>query len=304
MSTIKNPYLEDKIVDIRPVQSGQKWNKLLVNAASKSKDPHLFKGTEKVYSVPRLSYEKGGTIIQILDSSERRMVPDFNKEMTEQEYFEAILSTDLNVYSAKSSFWQEDRRGKISIGEDGLTLNLADPLHMLKYKVGLANKKYIAGSPEEYKMHKRPTVEFVMTDKTKERRKLVEKNLERGEQYTQFLKRFSDKDKMLDILLVSGIKVAKMQDLGQIQASYTELFEKNTSVFMNLVSDPFFETKLDISKAVHLGLLVKKYDIYKTDSGQEIGKISDAVTWMNNPENQATVIRIKSQIEQQFEQER
>ena len=72
---------------------------------------------------------------------------------------------------------------------------------------------------------------------------------------------------------------------------------------MEIVKDSYFQTKLDIAKATHLGLLTKRYDMYTTDSGQEIGKISDAVTWMNNPENQATVIRIKSQIEQQFEKE-
>ena len=298
-----NPFLENKRLVIMPVEAGKKWNKLLVNAAAKAKDPHLFKGTEKVYSVPRVSFEKGGHIMQILDSIDRKLVPELNKEMTEQEYYEYILKADLNVYNSKAMFWKEDRRGKLAIGESGLNLNLSDPLHMLKYKVALANKKYIAASPEEYKMHKRPSHEFVIIDKTKERMKTVESNRERAEQYAEFMKRFDDKEKMLDVLLVSGIKVASNQEMPQIQASYTELFEKKPSLFMEIVKDSYFQTKLDIAKATHLGLLTKRYDMYTTDAGQEIGKISDAVTWMNNPENQATVIRIKSQIEQQFEKE-
>lgn len=301
--TSKNPFLEDKRLVIAPVQAGKKWNKLLVNAAAKAKDPHLFKGTEKVYSVPRVSYEKGGHIMQILDSTTKRMVPELGQEMTEQEYYEYILKADLNVYNDRATFWKEDKRGKLIVGEEGLSLNLNDPLHMLKYKVALANKRYVAGSPEEYKMHKRPSHEFVIIDKTKERMKTVESNRERANQYAEFMKRFDDKDDMLDFLLVSGIKVASNQEMSQIQASYTELFEKSPTLFMNIVKDPYFETKLDIAKATHLGLLTKKYDMYTTDSGQEIGKISDVVTWMNDPENQATVIRIKSQVEQQFKQE-
>jgi len=300
---VNNPYLENRVVEVKPVQAGKKWNKLLVNAAEKAKDPHLFKGTAKVYSVPRRSFEQGGSLVEVLDSTERKMVPEYNKEMTEREYFEAVLNADLNIHSSASFFWQEDKRGKISIDEEGRTLNLRDPLHMLNYKVALANKKYIASSPEEYHAFKRPTQEFVITDISRERDRLVEKNLERGKQYAEFIKKFESKQKMLDFLLVAGIRVAKNQDMKQIQASYTELFDKSPKLFIEMTKDPYYEEKLMISKAVHLSLFIKRHDVYTTDSGQEIGKISDVVTWINNPENQASVIRIKSQIENQFEQE-
>ena len=197
---MNHPYLKNKTVQIVPVEAGSKWKKLLVNPKDKSDSPFLFDKIQKILSVPLKSYDQGGGLVEILDSLETKECPDFSDEkLTEREYFEKVFNADLNPYSRTSDFWTVDKRGKLFLEAETKTLNLANPLHMLQYKVALANTRYVAKDLETYKLYKMPSVEFVIVDQDKQTTERVEKQKRNNKRQAAFNKNFENIEAMRDM---------------------------------------------------------------------------------------------------------
>jgi hypothetical protein len=291
-----HPYLEDRIVKIVPTEAGKKWKDLIVNAAEKAKDPHIFNGVIKKYSCPLNNANLGGGIKDILDNETEHFVEEYGEQMTERGFYEKFFKADLNPYSQGSTFWKGDKRAIVELDSSGLTLNLRKPQDMIKYKVALANIKWISPSPEAYKKLRRPTQEFVIVDEAKKKARKVADMMERVEHMQEFNKHFDDKESMMNILGVSGRTLDTKSDINQVRASFTEFFEKKPLIFMDIVKDYNFNTKTFIFKSTLIGLIEKRGDRYSLDTGEELGRIEEVVAWVNNPDNDAAVLRMKGQL--------
>ena len=136
-----HPYLKDKIIDVKPVEAGQKWKGIVSNYREKENDPFLFKKVVKSFELPLNSASKGGGVAIIMDSVTKSVCPDVMndagnpEELTEQEYFEKIIGRSLNPYLPKdTNFWRADSRARVQIRDARLRLDLKSPMDMLKFK--------------------------------------------------------------------------------------------------------------------------------------------------------------------------
>ena len=144
-------YLKDELVSVRPIEASGKWSTLLVKGQEKMKDPFLYNKIKRSYQVPLNDHRRGGGVKRILDDQERRFIKKYHVSypngMTQQEFFEKELGIDLNpTLPVDTNFWRTDRRGRITMTKEGVSLNLNHSLDMLKYIILLSNSKLISPS--------------------------------------------------------------------------------------------------------------------------------------------------------------
>ena len=138
---MEHPYLETKVVEVKPIEAGGKWKGIVSNYKEKENDPFLFKKVVKSYELPLNSASKGGGVVGILDNTLKNSCPDVivegkPRELTEQEYFESIIGKSLNPYlPADTNFWRSDSRSRVQIRDARLRLNLDNPMDMIKFKI-------------------------------------------------------------------------------------------------------------------------------------------------------------------------
>ncbi len=138
-------FLREERVNIKPVESGGKWSNLLVAGQDNKKDPFLYNKAKRSYQVPLKTYEQGGGVTHILDDIKRVHILKYHtvfpEGMTQKEFFEKELGTNLNPsLKVDENFWRTDKRSRVTLTRKGLTLNLSEPIDMLKYLI--SNHEY------------------------------------------------------------------------------------------------------------------------------------------------------------------
>jgi hypothetical protein len=289
-----HPYLRPgEKVRIIPVKAGNKWNGLLINADERKEQPHLFNDIKKVFSLPLSS--RGGQIKQVLDDVHHNEVPEFPTPLTEQGFFEKILRIDdLGPYSSET--WKRDRRFLLEIGTEGLTLDLGNPLDMIKYKVAQANPRYIASSQKEYEDLRLATYQFVIVSPELSQKKTTERIQRKAEQYSLFNSVSSDIEKARNMLILGRKQPSPNSTNDQIINLLSEMFESNAEHFVDMAKDPKFQVKVDIEKARLLKHLSKQKNIWYTDGGDRIGDYNDMLHWWEHEDNIHTVARFSENI--------
>jgi hypothetical protein len=167
---IYGSFLQDKIVTVKAVESAGKWSNLLVAGQDKTKDPFLLNKVKRSYQVPLNSENKGGGVKIILEDQRRvkiqKYIESYPNGMTEKEFFEKELGVDLNpTMPTDKNFWRSDKRGRVVLTKEGTTLNLNQPLDMLKYKILLSNKTLISPSYEDRML--KASYEFMIVEESK-----------------------------------------------------------------------------------------------------------------------------------------
>ena len=71
--SFNHPYLKDKIIDVKPVEAGQKWKGIVSNYREKENDPFLFKKVGKSFELPLNSAAKGGGVAVVMDSVKKSL---------------------------------------------------------------------------------------------------------------------------------------------------------------------------------------------------------------------------------------
>tara|TARA_R110002153_G_scaffold32343_6_gene97913 strand:+ start:5489 stop:6418 length:930 start_codon:yes stop_codon:yes gene_type:complete len=300
-----HPYLKDKIIDVKPVEAGQKWKGIVSNYREKENDPFLFKKVVKSFELPLNSASKGGGVAIIMDSVTKSVCPDVMndagkpEELTEQEYFEKIIGKSLNPYLPKdTNFWRMDSRARVQIRDARLRLDLKSPMDMLKFKILSANNSKFAASPQAYRTIRRASYEYVFTNVDEMRDETLERLELEAKAYSLFDSVCKSESDMRDFLRVAGKSPSDVSNIKQLKASVGKLMEDDREIFVEILDDPLYEDKLFIADGRRAGNIDLNRNIYTLDSGVEIGTLSDTIHWFNKEENQETRLRVQAMIDQ------
>ena len=294
-------YLEKRTVEVKPIESSGKWKKLLVAGQDLTKEPFMFNKVKKSFQVPLVSARHGGGIKVILDDIEKKMIKKYVEKypegMTERQFFEEELGTDLSPYNApEDNFWRTDKKSRVTLTKQGLTLNLNTALGMLRYKILLSNTNLIAPSYEDRK--KRATYEFMVVNQGK----LISKKAEAGKLKTKAFAEYgrivSSDSNMKGFIRSLGRTIPTNYNSDWLETEILQVLEESPAGFLKIVQDPAYKGKIFMQQAVEAGAIKKMNDRrYTLDNGFEIGDLPQALRWMEDPENQDMYMRIKTQIE-------
>lgn len=294
-------FLEDRVLKVKPVESSGKWTGLLVAGQEKKKEPFLFDKVKRSYQVPLNNAARGGGVKVVLDNQKRVLIKRYEAKypegMTEQEFFEEELGTDLNPRLPKEeNFWRTDKRGRVTLTREGMPLNLNNAIDMIRYKILMANPKKIAPSFDE--RGNSLSYEFMIINETHVTNKQLEEADKEARAFTKFTEITRDENSMLGFIKALGRTVPGNYTKTWLKAEILKELKKDFSKFLSVVEDPLFNDKILVQEAVNVGALKKINNRrYTTDGGVELGDLMSTISWINNPDNQEARLRIKNQID-------
>jgi hypothetical protein len=297
---MEHPYLENKVIEIKPIEAGGKWKGIVSNYKEKENDPFLFKKVVKSYELPLNPASKGGGVVVVLDNTLKKTCPDIIKEgkaqeLTEQEYFEAIVGKSLNPYLPPDiNFWRTDSRARVQIRDARLRLDLNNPMDMLKFKILKANQTRFAPSIQALKELRRASYEWVFTSIEEERNDTLARLEFESKAYELFAKICKSDQDMVDFLKVAGKNPTSNATTGQLKAMVGKVMEADKSTFIQIASDPLYDDKIFIADARRAGVLKEFRGKYSLDTGEELGSVRDAIAYLNREENQEVKLRLQA----------
>ena len=287
-------WLPKKIIVVKPVQAGARWAELLVKGEDKRNEPFMFNKIKRSYQVPLRPATQGGGLHVLLDNSKRYYTPQFpNEALTEQEFFEKLLGTNLNpLLPVAENFWRVDKRSRVTMDKRGLRLDLSNVLDNLKEKILRSNKRKIAPSPEL--QDTRASYEFMLLDESVQVDKLAEIADLKTSAAIRFAEIAQSEKTMLDFIKVKGGGAPHNADAKWLKGEIYKIVEGDPKLFLSYANDPYYNDKVLIYDAVQLGVLRKvKENQYTSDSGATIGSINDVITYINDPQNEIIKLRVQ-----------
>ncbi len=305
--TVYGSFLQNKVVSVKPVESGGKWSNLLVAGQDRAKDPFLLNKVKRSYQVPLNSETKGGGVKVILDDQKRVKIQKYTEShpngMTEREFFEKELGVDLNpTLPTDKNFWRSDRRGRVILTKEGTTLNLNEPLDMLKYKILISNKTMISPSYEDRVL--KASYEFMIVEESKVTVKKLEEASVKADAYIKYAEITSSKKNTIGFIKSLGrtIPANALKDSKEaedwLKNEVLTIVENNPQYFLEIVNHPQYSEKIFVQEAVEVGAIIRKGEKrYTLDNGAELGELTDVVNYLLNPDNQEVKLRIKSKID-------
>jgi len=294
-------FLQNRIVSVKPVESSGKWSTLLVQGQEKQKDPFLYNKVKRSYQVPLNSQNLGGGVKVILDDQKRVLIKKYQESfplgMTEKEFFEKELGADLNpTLPQNENFWRTDRRGRVVITKEGVTLNLNLPLDMLKYKILLSNRMLISPSYEDRKL--KATYEFMIVDESKVTSKKLEEASIKAQAYVKFAEITNSKTATVGFIKSLGRTIPATATEEWMKNEILNIVDSNPTYFLEIVNHPQYQEKIFVQEAVEAGAIIRKGEKrYTLDNGVELGDLTDVINYITNPEYQEVRMRIKAKID-------
>ena len=300
-SIVYGSFTEDRIVEVKPVESSGKWQTLLVKGQEMKKDPFLYNKVKRSYQVPLNSEREGGGVKIILDNINRvyikKYMANFPLGMTEQEFFEKELGYDLNPSLPKeSNFWRNDKRGRVTVTKQGLTLNLNHTMDLLKYKILISNRLLISPSYDERAL--KATYEFMMVNQGRITSQRVEEATLKANAYSKFAEVTSSKDTMIGFIKSLGRTIPINHTDDWLKGEVLTVLETSPTNFLSIVNDPTYKAKIFIQEAVEAGAIKRMNDKrYVLDGGAELGDTNSVIGYFADAEHQEVKARVKAQIE-------
>lgn len=293
-------FLQNRIVAVKPVESGGKWSTLLVAGQDKSKDPFLLNKVKRSFQVPLNNINLGGGVKVILDDQVRVKVQKYMEShpngMTQKEFFEKELGVDLNWSKQENNFWRTDRRSRVIITKEGMSLNLNLPLDMLKYLILLANKSAVCPSYED--RHLKATYEFMMVDEAKVTTKKLEEANVKSQAYIKFAEIANSKKSTIGFIKSLGRTIPATATEEWLKGEVLNIVDTNPKYFLEIVNHPQYNERIFVQEAVEAGAIIRKSDKrYTLDNGTELGELTDTINYLLNPDNQEVKLRIKAKLD-------
>jgi hypothetical protein len=293
-------FLQNRIVAVKPVESGGKWSTLLVAGQDKSKDPFLLNKVKRSFQVPLNSINLGGGVKVILDDQVRVKIQKYMEShpngMTQKEFFEKELGVDLNWSKQENNFWRTDRRGRVIITKEGMSLNLNLALDMLKYLILLANKSAVCPSYEDRNL--KATYEFMMVDEAKVTTKKLEEANVKSQAYIKFAEVANSKKSTIGFIKSLGRTIPATATEEWLKGEVLNIVDTNPKYFLEIVNHPQYNERIFVQEAVEVGAIIRKSDKrYTLDNGAELGELTDTINYLLNPDNQEVKLRIKAKLD-------
>ena len=224
------------------------------------------------------------------------MIGDHYKNVltnTEKEFLEEVLDLEknaLSVYKKVDNFWDTYY---VTVGKEGVILDLMDPNDYIKYKVLLANSDTVAKSLDDLQDTPEATYRFVLIKDNEEAKIESEKMDTTMACYKEFGKIDNDKDTLRVLVeLLDAKPLAANTPAEYLRSRVNQLIQADSKVFLKAITDPMLHTKVLIRRSIELGKLTKRGDYYYTldntplcENGQN-PTLSVAAAWLNLPAHQ------------------
>lgn len=208
----------------------------------------------RTFCVPRL---KNGGYVNVLTNDEKN-------------YLEHIMGLEYNalsVYNKKeNNFWSDANVGGISsvtLGKHDTFLDLSNPADYIRYKIAIANKDYVASSMEELQEHPKATYQFVVLRADDETRSAKQNMSNTMLSYKEFGKIEHDEDAMRFVILtITGNELDYKTSEEYLQTKINELIQSDPKLFLKVIQDELFSTKVLLRQAVQAGVVMRRGDFY------------------------------------------
>jgi hypothetical protein len=277
MSTFKLP---NKKVRVRPNLENSGWIKNPRHAA-------FFK-VEGAYESYPVAMLRNGQL--------KNPFTDEEKVFLEEWY--GYEPNTLSVYKKDSPL----REMSVRLTKDGMTLDLSNPDDYITYKVLLTNSEKIAPSVKERKA--KATYKFYIEDEAEiAELKSSDANINQIA-WMEYGKISENKSKLIAFLKIYGqvfkmptTKIDKNTDIKVLQGKVSDIVKDKMQGFVEIVTNPDYETMLLISEAVENGVIVRTGTKYSLAQGDQIGNtFKEAIQYLKAPVNQELVLILEEQI--------
>ena len=299
-------FLIDKVVKVVPVVRPNSWShkyQITEDGKDKTNGAYQFNTALTYLSVP--VSKKTGIIYRPLDNiSKVRTIQFPNEEITEQDFFERMLGlnkgeldvgkfrTDEKGNRYPDTFWQ--KLGTVKLRNEANTLDLSNPMDMIKYKVLMLNKNVVAPSPNE--KNKKRTYRFMIVDQEIAEVQEKEDLNTKLEAFSWFARIKADIEQLKEVMWLYDSRITNTTNYDYVFAYVGKIVNDSPTNFLKLVQDVHKDSKLLLMRAVKAGsLVISKEKTYQFLDGKDIGPQAQAIKWVENPENFAIVERLKEQ---------
>lgn len=289
---VKRNFLEKKMVRVVPVPAKQKWVTLTSDPMDE-KAGFQYTGAKRSLPIPA-SRHNANLFVKILDD-----ITEYETKygvMTEKQFFEREIGQPLD-FNASNSFWKDFR---VPLNKSGFTLNLTNPIDYLRYKALQVMKRHIA--PNKAEMYFKGTYWFYLEEEDDYVDEEIQKIRLQDEANTLW-NEIKDKPKKLkDVLRVLGRKISPtMADKPDFYMTEVHKFKTDKpKEFIELLKDSNFSAKAFIKEAIQAGSIIRNQNNKFYIAGNDVDIFNSELELMNyleDPENSATKLRIKSQID-------
>lgn len=284
-------FLENKKVLVKPIIRPERWSTILSGPLDR---PFMFENTSIGISAP-LDRKMGGTIKRVLDNIIKYKTSQYEDEVTQEEFFERMLDRDLSLTKKVDNFWKKDPISNFDIPSDGITLDLSNPEHKLKYLILLANRSKVAPANVTNPKSKLTYI-FQIIDTEIEEGKEESKRNKKREAANKYHKIQENKSALRDILLLHTGGINRTAKEDWLANKVFDLADQSPEKFLGIVEDGMFADKLFISKALYIKELQLIGDTYKV-AGIEIGSLIDTIHYFKNPKNNVIYTKILQRIQ-------
>jgi hypothetical protein len=299
-------FLIEKVVKVVPVVRPNSWSykyQITEDGKDKTNGAYQFNTAITYLSVP--VSKKTGIIHRPLDNITKVRTSQFpNEEITEQEFFERMLGlnkgeldvsryrTDEKGNRYPDTFWQ--KMGTVKLRNEANTLDLSNPMDMIKYKVLMLNKNVVAPSPAE--KNKKRTYRFMIVDQEIAEVQEKEDLNTKLEAFSWFARIKADIEQLKEVMWLYDSRITSTTNYDYVFSYVGKIVNESPTNFLKLVQDPHKDSKLLLMRAVKSGALVlSKEKTYQFLDGKDIGATGQAIKWIEDPDNFAIVERLKEQ---------
>lgn len=221
----------------------------------------------------------------------------------EKAFFEELLGVNLSVYVKNDNYWDNYT---VDLTKHDNILDLSNPNDYIKYKVLLANNRYICPSRRELDVRPLATYEFVIISQGSEDELNANRRKTKAECYKLAGKIENDFD-TLKVVIETLEKRPMAEDIKIefLANRLDEFIDSDYKEVYNILTDPALPTRVLIRKATSNGIIVKMGDFYYLKNGKDKtpmcgeGKdptLTEAINYLNNPKNQEVKFSIEAQL--------
>ena len=239
----------------------------------------------KTFVVPKLTT---GTYVNVLTNSE-------------MAFLEEKLGMDkgaLSVYRKQDNFWSDANSqgiNKVRLRKQDNYLDLSTPEDYIRYKILLANKDFIAPSPQALEDRPKATYQYVIIEGSEQISNAKRSMDTTRECYMEFGKIENDIETLMTVVeLLDGRNVAPNTSKEFLHTKIDTFIQSSPKIFLKVVKDETLPTKVLIRRSINAGNIIKRGDyLHLKSDGKPLCEDNEepvlnvAVKFLNNPRNQA-----------------
>jgi len=255
--------------------------------AANVEDNHVISGGMLTNSVKTFycPLQRKGGIANVLTTAEKNCL-------------EELTGKDLSVYG---DFWTTFR---VKLYKDNAanTFDLSDPMGYISIKILENYPREIARTWAQ--RHDKISYQFAITRPGEEVNETKLKLDVKKEAWKLYGRMENNRTKLLGVLnLLSNQPISADSDLDWLQGKVEEYVDTSAPKFVQLVSDPSFETQILVKRGVEAGVIKKNGNKYETLDGLELSKPKEVATFANtvryldNDKNQEVRLLIEARID-------